>query len=800
MALIQGSLGGVFGGVSKQPDILRHPGQCTKQKNMWLDFSDGLLRRAALQKIKTLVNMDTVNASLSSYVHWFSLENVTYFAVFTGTDYRVYNISGVEQTRNFVQADYNYMLTPGFGTCNFNSNNISSIQTGDYSILANRDKVPAAKTTIASASAEDQFITIEVSIGLLWGLTYTILHGTTVAATVTTPDGATITPATLAQTNSTAIATSLRGQLITYLSGSGWIVSGTSSQNQIFMRRPVASITTSFKPEDFSIHDGDGNKAIKLTFSSVRSISDLPKKSSFGHWVKVQGRTEATLDNFYMEFVAESSGEGIWKECAEKNEPTELNPANMPHVLFRAANGTFYFSALDGRTVGGSVVDVWKPRNAGDSTSNPSPAFIGSNITGLTFVQGRLGILSEEHLNLSKSAGEFNFFSQSAITDTDSDPIEYAAPGSELAGLRHAVLQSRALTVFGKGFQYAIPVAGVLTRSSSAMYPTTAYPVQVDCKPVAAGMGVFFAFTDGEGTGIREYRDGLIESTNRAEDLTSHIPNYLPKNLRELVTDNENGHLVGYSFKSNTLFVYQFLLRDETYEISAWHEVSFKDLELHSVHVHQGELHIVGWLHGSLRLFKLEKVSEYLLDYSFDAVITDSTIDLTLFDLTFDEDDLRGVVLTGPYTGLGVEIASVTPTEGVIKEGHLLEGQTIRIGVPYMSEYTPTMPVIRDTNGKAQLKDTLKLNSLVAEVVDTGSFDVEVEAPHYDTTTQTFSGKKVGSTFIVGQSPVSSRSCNVFLGHNARTVQPTFKCDTQDQLRISSLEYTGTHTQRGRRY
>jgi len=788
MALITGSLGGVMGGVSQQPDILRYPGQCSEQENMWLDPVHGIRRRKPLRDIATL---DSVITDGELYEHWFSLEGVTYIAVLTPTSIKVYDLDGTEYTTH--GTDYAY-LQP-----NFKKEYISAVQLGEYNVFSTTQCIPAMSASIPDA---DEYLVFHVYSGMEWGLTYTILHNGVSVASFTTPDGTSVTPTTIAQIESTYVAAQLHVSLNSAISSQGWVT--TLVGNCIVCRRLAADVTSSYTPSLFSSTDGRGSTAIRTTIGEIQSLSDLPPAAFPNHWVRVRGTTDTSVDDFYMKFEASSvHAEGVWVETADQTEPLSLSPTTLPHALVRAADGDFYFACLNGQTLGGSLIDTWASRKAGDSESNPVPAFVGTPVTALGMVQNRLLMITDDHVVMSKVRAEFTYWADSALKAIDTDPIDLTTPGTEKAELFAALEHDQFMVILGARRQFAIPLRTALTTKTAALVPTTTYEIAKDCVPTVAGSSVFFAFKQSGYTGVREYKAALtVDNVMTADNITAHVDKYLPENIKTLHADTQNGIILALGDTDHKLWVFQFVDSKEQRVVEGWHDLTLPYVVPRGVKVIAGEIYILATCPSGLRLYAFNQEEDAIfLDYQMSGTVASGVIDTSAWN--FRPAPLEGlqVVLTsGVYTGMRVQIESKTDTSITLKEKSLFEGATVAIGLTYTSNYTPTMPVIRDNAGKARLQDTLTVGNLDVFVHDTGAFEVDVIAKYYDTTTQDFTGRAVGSTFIPGESPVSTRQERVSIWNDAREVSARFTCSEHTDLIIQSLEYKGNFTQRGGRY
>ena len=791
MAFITGSLGGISGGVSQQPDILRYPGQCTAQENMEIDLVRGLRRRGAVDRGTNLGTSYSYGSSNQFYFHWFTLEDKQYIAVLTASDIKVFDLSGVEYPV------YGTSYTSYMGGLT-SQRDISSVQVGEYNLFANRSKVCAMKP---HSTTESDYATIWVKGGMDWGVTYTINYGQLTAASFTTPPGDVVDATTIEKINSDYIASVLSGQLSAFLTSTDYDVVLDGN----FIKLYRAHRDNSFLSTVFTVDDGLGGNNISITINEANALDDLPPRSTNGHWVHVSGKSSSSLDDYYMKYVKPSVWvDGKWEETYLPLEDRELDPTTMPHALIKTASGYFFFTPLDGASVGGSIADPWIARNTGNAESNPEPVFVGKSINSMIMVQNRLAFITEDHINLSKTRHEFDFFSDSALAAADTDPIEISTPGNKIANLFAAKESDQFLVVLGEDQQFALPLKSALTTSTAVLVPTTSYAVNNAVDPVASGSGVYFAYKENNHTGIREYSASSVESSatiNTANSITSNVNQYIPEDVHKLVVDTQNSKMYVLLEDSKDVYVYKFLIQNGQKVISAWYKYSFLT-PIFDIRIVEDTTYMVTQVNNDLRLLRLTDNPSFLVDYGTSTIVIEGVADFSFWEVSdlVTAEDITVVALEGPYVGLQLQVESFVGGILTLKEKSLFEGLQVAIGVKYTSLYTPTMPVIRDRNEKAVQVDRLTVNDLLVTINESGPLKAIVSAPYYDDTTQELTGREIGGSFVVGEYPPSSRIEQVSVWHDARHVDVTLQTDSHMDMIIQAIEYKASYTRRGGRY
>src|SRR5690606_1446415 len=114
---------------------------------------------------------------------------------------------------------------------------------------------------------------------------------------------------------------------------------------------------------------------------TIQNFSDLPRYGKSKFVIEINNSEGTEADNYFVQFIADRSNghKGIWRETCKPGIKTRLDPATMPHLLIREADGGFAFQRAD-----------WDPRMAGDDNSAPFPSFTGQTINDMAFFKNRL--------------------------------------------------------------------------------------------------------------------------------------------------------------------------------------------------------------------------------------------------------------------------------------------------------------------------------------------------------------------------------------------------------------------------
>lgn len=545
MALISQSIKNLKGGISQQPDILRYPDQGARQVNGWSSETEGLQKRPPLVFLKTLGDSGALGQA--PYIHLINRdENEQYYAVFTGSDIRVYDLAGNEkQVRYPNGSDYIKTDNP--------RNDLRMVTVADYTFIVNRNVVVQKDTTSVNLPnynpKQDGLINVR---GGQYGRELIVnINGKDVAK-YKIPDGS--QPAHVNNTDAQWLAEELAKQMRTNLSG--WDV--TVGQGFIHVTAPSDQ-----QIDSFTTKDGYADQLINPVTHYAQSFAKLPPNAPNGYVVKIVGDASRSADQYYVRYDAERK---VWAETLGWNTESQVLWETMPHALVRASDGNFDFKWLE-----------WSPKSCGDIDTNPWPSFVDSGINDVFFFRNRLGFLSGENIVLSRTAKYFNFYPASVANLSDDDPIDVAVSTNRIAVLKYAVPFSEELLIWSDEAQFVLTASGTLTSKSVELNLTTQFDVQDRARPFGIGRNVYFASPRSSYTSIhRYYAVQDVSSVKNAEDITAHVPNYVPNGVFSICgSGTENFCSVLSQGDPSKIFVYKFLYLNEELRQQSWSHWDF---------------------------------------------------------------------------------------------------------------------------------------------------------------------------------------------------------------------------------
>ena len=414
--------------------------------------------------------------------------------------------------------------------------------------------------------------------------------------------------------------------------------------------------------------DGFNNQAMKVIVGEVAKVTDLPSTAPNGYIVKIRG--EANKDDDY--YLMYDGQEHIWKETVADGVTTTIDASTMPHALVRNSDNTFEIQELE-----------WNDRTSGDEDSNPTPSFIDNKITDIFFFRNRLGFISGENVCLSRSGDYYNFFVDSATGIIDTDPIDLGVSSTRVSKLHSAVPFNQDLVLFSDSAQFILHAEGVLTPKNAFLAQVTAFSNDTSVRPEVSGRNIYFTSKRAEYTSVKEYYAVTSDSSIKdANDVTSHVPNYIANTVYDLISNTNENLLLALSTADKTkIYVYKYLYAQEHKLQASWSHWQFN-----------GEILGLGFINSSL----------YML-MKYDSLVCLERLDITFNTEDFDKEPYRlmmdrkeNITLQGTYDE---NLSTFTwnakehfETQGdvdfkyfiVLYDGRVFEGTDNKVTIPFV--------------------------------------------------------------------------------------------------------------------
>lgn len=552
MANVTQRINSYLGGVSKQPDTKKLPGQVRDIINGYPDTTFGLTKRPGFKFISTLSGTSNVDTG-----KWFLIkrsDTEIYIGVIIGGsvgDVRIWNAttgaactvsSGTNQT-------YLKSGTPG-------KDDFDLVTIQDTSIIVNK------KSTVTSTAAPTYNSKRRATARLLsvdYGAQYQIVL-TTIPTPPASPVQTTVTYTTYdsekpVDTSNTGTQAENRVTAQAILSSLQSTIDGTADYAATIVGQTI-EITSSTVNFNISSTGGLGKEGLVTFQDSVDNFPKLPSQTVHDRVVRITNSSQAE-DDYYLKFIADNgvSGTGYWEETVAPDVSTGLTATTMPHILVNTALNTFTFGV-------GSNDTAWQGRLVGDDLSNPMPTFVGTTIKAVFFYNNRLGFLTDDTVILSRAGDYFNFFNKSALALTVKDPIDVNVNAVRPSTLSSALPVPQGLLLFSQYQQFLLTGdAGIITPTNTVIKSLSSYESDSNIKPVDVGTKVGFI---GKSAGYTHFYEmitrgqddpPIVQDVSRivSEWIPSTIDNLLPSpnNNLVLMSDRSSRYVYGYRTYSN---------------------------------------------------------------------------------------------------------------------------------------------------------------------------------------------------------------------------------------------------------
>lgn len=563
------------GGVSQQPSILRYPDQLEEQINAFPSLVDGLQKRPPTIHVKRLDSKIDYNAVKFHTIN--RDDNEQYILEMSNGNLRVWDLQGNQKTVTFPNGK-DYLRV------NNARQDFRAITIADYTFILNRTVTTSMKPDVIGDYNNGRVLYEVKSVQYGKSLAIFVdnnqfLMGVHVADGSNASDSNYATTARVASDfykianhdydgtwgfhysysdlmNVSAAGTNVYGRHKS-INIPATYESGIVGDGVFWLRKRAGGSFSTY------VKDGMGGTGLYVYPATASSASKLPSSAPSGYVIKVKGDTEANEDDYYVRW---NTGEQLWQESLANGIKFRIEETSMPWVLIRQADGSFKFKPYE-----------WAERKVGDDDTNPVPTFIGKTINDIFFYRDRLGFLSDESVILSCSGDYSNFWYKSAITINDTDPIDVSVSSNKVAILTDAIPFFRELMLFSREGQFVLSSDGVLTPKSVKVDQMTSFNYSDETRPLAVGQSIFFINNRINFCSLmRYYTVQDVADLKSAEDISQHIPSYIPKGIYSISGNStENTLLLLSDYQPNTVWVYKFADTNGQLTQSAWGKWTF---------------------------------------------------------------------------------------------------------------------------------------------------------------------------------------------------------------------------------
>ena len=523
-----------LGGVSRQSDDKKLPGQVEECINGYPDPTFGLTKRPGFQHIGNLGTGTTYDNS-----KWFFISR-------TDTEKYIGCITPVPSGQS--QGAIAIWNAATFAACTVTyGTGAQAYLTGgrtDYDVLTIQDKsIITNKTTTVAKTADPTFNANRQGTYRLTGTSISTTYSGSVAGsnwTVTTDsddsydDALTKIKTAIDNLNISGLTTTKLKDNIRLTRTSAFTLTGTAG--------PFANQMNAFQDQ-------------------VATQDELPSETVHNHLIKIVN-PGALTKSYYLKYVANNgtSGPGYYEEALAPDVSTGLDNSTMPHELVNTSVNNFTFQRA-----------TYTARTVGDDITNSHPSFVGQKITQSFFHNNRLGFLSGDTVSMSQSAKFFDFYHTSAQTVTDADPIDLSASTVKPV-LLHSVLPStQGLVLFSANQQFLMGSAdGILTPTKTVIRTIANYEMDTVIDPVDTGTTINFISKTPSYTRVFAMVTRGENENPAVADIGRIVNEWIPSTMDTLIASAQNQFIAFSGQSSRYIYFFRQYAEGKDVKLQTW--------------------------------------------------------------------------------------------------------------------------------------------------------------------------------------------------------------------------------------
>lgn len=824
-ALIEQSADSLVNGVSRQPAVQRLPSQAEEQINMLSDVVEGVVRRPPLEHVASLTGdavTDLVHGQGGDYfTHEIDLGvDGQYLAIIAYGDIHVYDLSdGSEMTVNDSAAgtpgSYTYLSDSSGGELT-EKQSFRAVSIGESTYILNRQLRPGVSFATSPGRTHAHEFMLQLKSGAPTSATAGIkiyFDGVEVSAA---GGGGGDTDGTMNNICSALTSVTNPSDTVGTAAGSpqDWRFTryGTNVLHAYQFQGVNDAITAG---DDY----GDSTHVLVATGTNgedprVPKFSDLPDKGVPNFVVLVSGDEGTEEDEFYVEYLEDRS---VWKETRRPGGSDTITSVDFPHVLtYNSGPNTFTFGEL-----------ALQERLVGDDTSAPHPSFTAAPIQDIFIHENRFSLLSGENVVMSEAGNYENFYPTTVTTLIDSDPIDVAGQGGQIAVWDAAIPHDTGVTLFSSTGNIIGDLVGSRNERltlENARIETRGSFAQSDLPPVAIDRSSVYMLDRGGRTSVYQYQKIDVDLFDSVE-LTGHVGDYIPGGLLEISPGRAENMMLARAAGSsaperNTLYVYRFHRIGDERAMASWSKWVFgEDDDIVSVSWIDSVAYFLIIRSDGLHLEKMDfgKADEdqgavatplghrVHLDSLFSATGSyNVSTDETTWTVPYDQDTIGGTYRIVKGGAWGDERASIITVEDSTTDGSIVANgdhtaHPVYIGRIYDSSYELSQIVVRSRSGAGRIGGRLQLRRGRLSYADTGTFTVDTTFDEDDDTYSVIFTPVIVGGSEVGAAPIEDGVFEFDIGGNADGIAVNIHSDSHLPFTLISFEWEGRFYNRASR-
>ena len=577
MASVTQRIPNYVGGVSKQPDDKKFPGQVVEALNAYPDPTFGLQKRPGL-KFLTALKDSSGNAITGT-----TLDNARWFYIHRDNDEKYIGCIAGASSSPYGEIHIWNATANGSGvhvksTITYSGSSrdyLNAVTKNDYHVLTVQDtSIITNKTkSITTQSTASRTPNTRATIRLK-GIEYSANYNVTIkqgGSTYKTSDNSNddykvkTYNADAFTADASTYDTKLNADTILTNLKAG--IDARSVPNLTVTKLETSLELVSSNNTTFSIEVNGGVDGSQLVVyqDAVNNVSELPSETVHGRVVKIINTSNAN-DTYYSKFIANdgTSGAGYWEEALGFSDTSTmsagLTASTMPHELVNTGTNAFTFRPV-----------TWTDRLVGDDATNSHPSFNGSKIQQAFFYNNRLGFLTEDNVSMSQSGEFYNFYHISAQTVTASDPVDLSCSSIRPAVLHGIIPVASGLILFSENQQFLMYSAdGNLSPTTALIRSMSNYEMDTNIDPVDIGTSVNFISKTPAYTKVFGMTPRGESQIPLVRDLGKVVAEYIPQTIENLIASPQNSFIAMFGSTDSKIYFYRTHSDGDKEILQAW--------------------------------------------------------------------------------------------------------------------------------------------------------------------------------------------------------------------------------------
>lgn len=572
-----------LGGVSRQADTKKFPGQVNEIINGYPDPTYGLLKRGGAKYIGNVASyVDDESDSLKDG-YWFAIDrdnDERYAGVITKSgDIRIWNTVPVNTggVLTFTEATVANKTNPNVVAYLTTPAGVSTLHNFHTFYYLDRSYIVNKSTTVTMSSKTPYYLKTRATV-VIGSIDYDQEYSVYINGTKCSFKTISITDAETREEPVDA------DEILVGLKAAIDAAVGTTFTTTKYSNSLEIEINDGVTP--FSIEVDGGVQGVSLTVyqDEVTTPTRLAAYTKPGRRVKILNTID-DRSSYFVKFVGTGgatvvSGSGNYEESLgwDIDIDNDGNPIQTggQFIAQLAANSltanTMPFKLVNTDTNQFEIsTEEWSPRLTGNDFGNPIPTFVNNQIKFGLVYSNRLTFMTNDSIVMSVAKDFQNFFFTSSQTIIASDPIDLETTSTKVSNLYCAVPQAQGLVLFSEFEQYLLfSESGILSPSDAILRTISQY--EADRKIEASDVGDFVAFVSPASTYSRlmgMQPRGTIQSA-AVSDVSKVVADYLPDDVRYLRVNTADSLLALLSKNKNTIYLYKYYAVDGEASMQAW--------------------------------------------------------------------------------------------------------------------------------------------------------------------------------------------------------------------------------------